>query len=55
MLDGNQAAVTVDAEGAKIDGAIIETPDVLAKNGIIHILGGVMLPPGFPPPAGSGE
>jgi transforming growth factor-beta-induced protein len=47
MLDGNLAAVTVDAEGAKIAGAIIEKTDIVASNGIIHLLGGVMLPPGF--------
>ncbi len=55
MLDGNPAAVTVDGEGPKIDGAIIEATDIIARNGIVHVLGGVMLPPGFPPPAGSGE
>ena len=47
MLDGNLAAVTVDAEGPKIDGALIEKTDIIASNGIIHVLGGVMLPPGF--------
>ncbi|HSP89786.1 MAG TPA: fasciclin domain-containing protein [Vicinamibacterales bacterium] len=47
MLDGNVAAVTVDAEGAKIAGALIEKTDIIASNGIIHVLGGVMLPPGF--------
>ncbi|HSP91966.1 MAG TPA: fasciclin domain-containing protein, partial [Vicinamibacterales bacterium] len=47
MLDGNVAPVTVDAEGAKIAGALIEKTDIIASNGIIHVLGGVMLPPGF--------
>jgi len=47
MLDGNVALVTVDGEGAKIDGAPIEATDIIASNGIIHVLGGVMLPPGF--------
>jgi uncharacterized surface protein with fasciclin (FAS1) repeats len=47
MLDGNVAAITVDGDGAKIDGAVIERTDILASNGIIHVLGGVMLPPGF--------
>ena len=55
MLDGNPAAITVDGDGAKIDGAIIEATDVIASNGIIHILGAVMLPPGFPPPPSAGE
>ncbi|MFO7693419.1 MAG: fasciclin domain-containing protein [Vicinamibacterales bacterium] len=47
MLDGNVAAITVDVEGAKIAGALIEKTDVIASNGVIHVLGGVMLPPGF--------
>jgi transforming growth factor-beta-induced protein len=47
MLDGNVAAVTVDGEGAKIDGALIVRTDLLASNGIIHVIAGVMLPPGF--------
>jgi uncharacterized surface protein with fasciclin (FAS1) repeats len=47
MLDGNVAAVTVDDDGAKIDGAVIVTTDIIASNGVIHVLGGVMLPPGF--------
>ena len=47
MLDGNWAAVSVTEQGATIDGAPIQKTDIIASNGIIHILGGVMLPPGF--------
>ena len=47
MLDGNWAAVTVSNQGASIDGAPIITTDLIASNGIIHVIGGVMLPPGF--------
>ena len=45
MLDGNWAAITVDDEGAKIDGALITATDIVVSNGVIHVLGFVMLPP----------
>jgi uncharacterized surface protein with fasciclin (FAS1) repeats len=48
MLDGNWAAISVSSQGATIDGAPIVTTDLIASNGIIHVIGGVMLPPGFP-------
>ena len=47
MLDGNWAAISVGSQGASIDGAPIVSTDLLASNGIIHVIGGVMLPPGF--------
>lgn len=45
MLDGNWAAITIDDEGAKIDGALITATDIVVSNGIIHVLAFVMLPP----------
>jgi uncharacterized surface protein with fasciclin (FAS1) repeats len=45
MLDGNFAQVTVQDDLAYIAGAQIILPDFLASNGIVHIIGGVMLPP----------
>jgi uncharacterized surface protein with fasciclin (FAS1) repeats len=45
MLDGNLAPVTVQEDGAYIAGAKILIPDFLASNGIIHVIGSVMLPP----------
>jgi uncharacterized surface protein with fasciclin (FAS1) repeats len=47
MLDGNWAAVSVSSQGASIDGAPILQTDIIASNGIIHAIGGVMLPPSF--------
>jgi len=47
MLDGNWAAISVSSQGASIDGAPIVSTDLIASNGIIHVIGGVMLPPGF--------
>jgi len=45
MLDGNFAAVTVQNGAASIAGAQILVADLLASNGIIHVIGSVMLPP----------
>ena len=45
MLDGNFAQVTVEDGAAFIDGAPIVLTDFLASNGIVHVIGGVMLPP----------
>lgn len=43
MTNGDLAYVTTDG-GAAIDGAPILTTDIVASNGVIHIIGGVMLP-----------
>jgi uncharacterized surface protein with fasciclin (FAS1) repeats len=45
MLDGNFAPVTVASGEAFIAGAKILKTDITASNGIIHVIGGVMLPP----------
>jgi uncharacterized surface protein with fasciclin (FAS1) repeats len=45
MLDGNFAPVTVQDGSAFIAGAPIVLTDFLASNGIVHVIGGVMLPP----------
>ena len=45
MLDGNIATVEIEADGAYLAGAKILKTDVRASNGIIHVIGGVMLPP----------
>jgi uncharacterized surface protein with fasciclin (FAS1) repeats len=44
MLDGNLADVGVRNGEAFIDDAKILKTDIVASNGIIHVLGGVMLP-----------
>jgi len=45
MLDGNTARVSLQGGDASIAGARIQQTDIQATNGIIHVLGGVMLPP----------
>ena len=44
MLDGNWADVSVRQGQVFIDDAKILKTDIVASNGIIHVLGGVMLP-----------
>jgi uncharacterized surface protein with fasciclin (FAS1) repeats len=41
MLDGNRTTIS----GGKIDGATITALDVRARNGIVHVIDAVILPP----------
>ena len=45
MLQGAAAAITLSG-GAKIDGVSIVTTDIIASNGVIHVIDEVLLPPG---------
>ena len=47
MLDGNFAPITSASGKYYIAGAEIWRTDIIASNGIIHVIGFVMLPPGF--------
>jgi len=43
----NGARLTVDlSDGVKVNDVTVVTPDVSASNGVIHIVGGVLVPPG---------
>jgi len=44
MTNGESAEVTVDGGSVFIDGAPILITDIQASNGVIHVIGGVMLP-----------
>ena len=44
MLNGSDAAVTLDGGNAFIDGAQIVVTDIPASNGVIHVLDYVMVP-----------
>jgi uncharacterized surface protein with fasciclin (FAS1) repeats len=44
MLNGGVAGVTVSGATASIAGAPIVATDIRARNGIVHVVGGVMLP-----------
>ena len=42
----NGAEVTITLEGgAKVNGAVISTADIVASNGVIHVIDSVILPP----------
>jgi len=44
MLNGGFAMIEVDGGGATIDGAMIVATDYGTDNGVVHIIGDVMLP-----------
>ncbi|CAF3575113.1 unnamed protein product [Rotaria socialis] len=44
-LEGNTTSITLSGNNLKINDAIIIIADVLATNGIIHVLDTVLLPP----------
>ena len=46
MLDRNITSISVTAEGAMIEDAVIKSPDLRARNGVIHIIDKVIIPPG---------
>jgi uncharacterized surface protein with fasciclin (FAS1) repeats len=45
MLDGNSAAITLENGNAYINDAMIVQPNIRARNGIIHVIDKVLLPP----------
>lgn len=44
-VNGADAAINVDSDGATVAGARITATDIPARNGVIHIIDDVMLPP----------
>ena len=44
--NGIDLKVEIDGETAMIGGAVISATDIVADNGIVHVLDGVMVPPG---------
>lgn len=45
MLDGNKTTVAVENGNAKIDDAMIVATDIIASNGVVHVIDAVILPP----------
>ncbi|MFP5478309.1 MAG: fasciclin domain-containing protein [Alphaproteobacteria bacterium] len=43
-VQGANVTITLDG-GAKVNGAVISSPDVEASNGVIHVIDSVILPP----------
>ena len=44
-LLGTDVTVTIDTTGVYIDGALVTVADVLADNGVVHVIDAVLLPP----------
>jgi uncharacterized surface protein with fasciclin (FAS1) repeats len=44
-LNGASFTVTADEDGIYVDGAQIIVTDILASNGVIHVIDAVILPP----------
>merc|ERR1712139_209363 len=49
-LEGKDVKVTIDGSSVKINNADVTTANVLATNGVVHIIDSVLIPPGFVPP-----
>jgi uncharacterized surface protein with fasciclin (FAS1) repeats len=51
-LDKQNVTVTIAGTPAvvKIDTATVTKADVMAVNGVVHVINGVLIPPGFKPP-----
>jgi uncharacterized surface protein with fasciclin (FAS1) repeats len=48
MLNSDTAVITSSGGVTSIDGAPIQLVDLKVTNGVIHVIGGVMLPPPGP-------
>jgi uncharacterized surface protein with fasciclin (FAS1) repeats len=49
MLNGDEATFSVTSEAVKVGDATVTTPDVMASNGIIHVIDTVLTPPADEP------
>ncbi|MBL9047167.1 MAG: fasciclin domain-containing protein [Tabrizicola sp.] len=43
-VQGSEVTITLDG-GAKVNGAVISAADIVASNGVIHVIDSVILPP----------
>jgi transforming growth factor-beta-induced protein len=45
-LAGSSLAIDLSGDKPKVNGVVVSTTDVVASNGVIHVIDGVLLPPG---------
>ena len=45
LLDGAEVTVRINDKGVSINGASVAVPDVVASNGVIHVIDEVLVPP----------
>ena len=50
-VEGGMIAVTTNDGGVQVNGASVVSPDILASNGVIHVIDAVILPPDVDPAA----
>ena len=43
-LGGDELTVSIESGQVRIDGALVQTADVAASNGVIHVIDAVLLP-----------
>lgn len=48
-VEGQDVIITVDGSTVKVNDATVSKADVVASNGVIHLIDKVLLPPGFDP------
>lgn len=48
-VEGQDLTLTTDDGGVQVNGVPVETADLKASNGVIHVIGEVLLPPDFDP------
>jgi uncharacterized surface protein with fasciclin (FAS1) repeats len=46
-LEGSSVKITANAAGVRVDNANVTTTDLMADNGVIHVVDRVLLPKGF--------
>lgn len=44
-VEGSEIMFYVSGDGAKVNGAKVKTADIMAENGVIHVIDSVILPP----------
>ena len=44
MANGGYVTITVDENGVKVNDANVIAVDIMARNGVIHVIDGVLLP-----------
>lgn len=45
-LQGGDLEITVDGDSVLVNGVVVETADVQTGNGVVHVIGEVLTPPG---------
>lgn len=44
-VEGGQLTITVNGSTVKVNGVPVEMADVMTGNGVVHVIGSVLIPP----------